>query len=206
MTGNFAYFGGFFLSPLLLEYGYHMSTGQAGGFVLGRPIAFAICSPIAGYVAVRVGERVSALAGTTCLTISMLLFAWLSPSSGSFVIIAALVLSGLGMGVAMPSTSSLMANEVDPSEFGVMSAAQMLAMQIGQVAGAEIFVALQSSVQRARHLTHASRPSLLLGTFQLPFEVGAGAAVLSVLFSFFFRSLQRERSGGDRAESVDHIA
>lgn len=206
MTANFAYFGGFFLSPLVLELGYHLSTGQAGGLVLGRPIAFAICSPIAGYVAIRVGERVSAVAGTVCLTLSMVVFALLSPSSGDLLIVTALVLSGLGMGVAMPSTSSIMANEVDPSEFGVMSAAQMLAMQVGEVAGIQVLVSIQQSLERARHLTSKSKPSELLATFHIPFMVGVGAAALSVLFAVFFRSLDRARSRRDRTEPLDHLA
>lgn len=206
VTANFAYFGGFFLSPLVLEAGYHLSTGQAGGLVLGRPIAFAICSPIAGYVAIRVGERVSAVAGTACLTLSMIVFALLAPSSGDFLIITALVLSGLGMGVAMPSTSSIMANEVDPTEFGVMSAAQMLAMQVGEVAGIQVLVSIQQSLERARHLSARSRPSQLLATFHIPFMVGMAVAALSVVFATFFRSFERDRSGSHRPEAVDHLA
>ena len=61
-----------------------------------------------------------------CL-LSMVLFATLGASSALVVVVLALALSGLGMGVSMPATSSTMSNEVAESEYGVMSAAQLLA-------------------------------------------------------------------------------
>jgi MFS family permease len=75
-------------------------------------------------------------------------FAVLEPSTGVWVIVIALALSRLGMGVAMPSTSSVMANEVLPSEFGVMSAAQLLTTQLGEVAGIEVLETIQQSLTR----------------------------------------------------------
>jgi MFS family permease len=205
MVANFAYFGGFFLSPLLLEVGYHYSTGQSGAIVSGRPIAFALCSLAAGYVAIRVGERASAVAGTACLTLSMLLFALLRPSSGDAFIVLALVLSGMGMGVAMPSSSSTMANEVDPSEFGVMSAAQLLAMQVGEVAGIQVLVSIQQRLEHSRGLTKSSAPAQLLATFHIPFMIGTAAAFISMVFAWFFRSFDRSGLRRDRAEAADHL-
>ena len=108
---SFAYFGGFFLFPLLMEqvYGYCVSSGVRLG---GPPPLFAISSPIAGYMAVRTGERFATVVGATAVLGSMLVFATLGPSSGLGIMVLALALSGLGMGVALPSTSSTMANEV----------------------------------------------------------------------------------------------
>ena len=142
-AGNFAYFGGFFLFPILMEQGYGYSIPRVGAIAIARPITFALCSPIAGYVAIRVGERMSAVAGAASLTASLGLFALLGPSSGAWLVIVALALSGLGMGVAMPSSSSVMANEVAAGEFGVMSAAQLLAMQVGEVAGIQVLETVQ---------------------------------------------------------------
>ena len=68
----------------------------------------------------------------------MVLFASLQPTTALSVLVCALALSGFAMGVSMPSTSSLMANEVSESDFGVMSAAQILAMQVPQSGGQEL--------------------------------------------------------------------
>ncbi len=95
-TANFAYFGAFFLFPLLMEQGFGYSIPRVGVLAIARPLTFAVCSPIAGYVAVRIGERISAIAGATFLTVSLGLFALLHPTSGAWMVAVALALSGLG--------------------------------------------------------------------------------------------------------------
>jgi MFS family permease len=191
---NFAYFGAFFLFPLLMEQGYGYSISRVGAIAIARPLIFALSSPVAGYVAIRVGERVSAVAGAAFLTGSLVLFSLLDPSSGAWVVIVALALSGLGQGVALPSTSSVMANEVQASEFGVMSAAQLLAVQVGEVAGIQVLETVQQAIERRRHLTHAPPGAALLSTFHLSFIIGAIVAAGGLIAATCIRSLERGRS------------
>ncbi|MDE3008355.1 MAG: MFS transporter [Acidobacteriota bacterium] len=191
---NFAYFGAFFLFPLLMEQGYGYSIPRVGALAIARPLTFALSSPIAGYVAIRIGERVSAVAGAAFLAGSMGLFALLQPSSGAWMVALALALSGLGMGVAMPSSSSVMANEVKVSEFGVMSAAQLLAMQVGEVAGIQVLETVQQALVRRRGLTHAHPGAALLATFRLPFLIGLGVALAGLLSATYVRSIDRSRA------------
>src|SRR6202034_3894759 len=99
---NFAYFGGFFLFPLLMEQVYGYSVSEVGFVSVARPLVFAISAPIAGYMTVRTGERFATVAGATSVLISMVLFATLGGSPGLAVILLALALSGLGMGIALP--------------------------------------------------------------------------------------------------------
>jgi len=193
-AANFAYFGAFFLFPLLMEQGYGYSIPHVGALAIARPITFSLCSPIAGYVAIRIGERVSAVAGATFLTASLALFALLQPSSGAWIVAVALALSGLGMGVALPSSSSVMANEMKPNEFGVMSAAQMLAMQVGEVAGIQVLETVQQALVRRRGLVHAKPGPALLETFHLPFLIGACVGALGLFASLSMRSIPRERT------------
>ena len=190
-TSNFAYFGAFFLFPLLMEEGYRYSVGQVGGVAIARPLAFAISSPLAGYLAVKIGERTSAIAGTIMLTLSMILFATLMAGSSLLIIILALALSGLGLGVAMPSTSSTMANTVAAEEMGVMSAAQMLAMQVGEVAGIQVLITIQQGVARRKGLLGTSDATALLSTFHIPFMVGAAVCAIGVVCSFLIKTMDR---------------
>ena len=60
---SFAYFGGFFLFPLLMEQVYGYSVSQVGFISVARPLLFAISAPIAGYMTVRTGERTATLFG-----------------------------------------------------------------------------------------------------------------------------------------------
>ncbi len=79
---SFAYFGGFFLFPLLMEQVYGYSVSQVGFISVARPLVFAISAPIAGYMTVRTGERTATLFGAASLLLSMILFATLSASAG----------------------------------------------------------------------------------------------------------------------------
>jgi MFS family permease len=183
---SFAYFGGFFLFPLLMEQVYGYSVSQVGFLSVARPLVFAVSAPIAGYMTVRTGERATTLFGTGVLFVSMVLFATLTLTSGIAVVLVALALSGLGMGVSMPATSSSMANELAESEYGVMSAAALLVAQVGEVAGIQTVLTIQETIGRRAH-----HPPEVLHSFSVPFWVGAGAAALSVVCAFFMRPLAR---------------
>jgi MFS family permease len=177
-----------------MEQGYGYSIPRVGALAIARPITFSLCSPIAGYVAVRIGERVSAIAGAAFLTSSLALFALLHPTSGVWMIAIALALSGLGMGVAMPSSSSVMANEVKTSEFGVMTAAQMLAMQVGEVAGIQVLETVQQALVHQHHLSGSKPGPALLATFQLPFFIGACVGAVGLCSALFIQSIPRHRA------------
>ena len=188
---SFAYFGGFFLFPLLMEQVYGYSVSQVGFISVARPLLFAISAPIAGYMTVRTGERTATLFGTGSLLLSMILFATLSPTAGLAVILIALALSGLGMGVSMPATSATMSNEVAASEYGVMSAAQLLAAQVGEVAGIQAVLTIQESIARRSGLSNVHHSPALLHSFSVPFWVGAGVAAAAVVCALFIRPLPR---------------
>jgi len=193
---SFAYFGGFFLFPLLMEQVYGYSVSEVGFVSVARPLVFAISSPIAGYMAVRTGERSATVVGATAVLGSMLVFATLGPSSGLGIMVLALALSGLGMGVALPSTSSTMANEVAASEYGVMSAAQLMATQVGEVAGIQVVLTLQESLARHAGLENVHHSTKLLHSFQVGFWVAAFMAAAGVVCATFMRPLARGAGAG----------
>ncbi len=187
----FAYFGGFFLFPLLMEQVYGYSVSQVGFISVARPLLFAISAPIAGYMTVRTGERTATLIGTGSLLVSMFLFATLRPSAGLAVILVALALSGLGMGVSQPATSATMSNELEESEYGVMSAAQLLATQVGEVAGIQAVLTIQESIAKNAGLADVHHGAALLHSFSVPFWVGTFVAGLAVVSALFIRPLPR---------------
>jgi hypothetical protein len=87
-----------------------------------------------------------------------------------------------------------MANEVKSNEFGVMSAAQMLAVQVGEVAGIQVLETIQQALVHRRGLSHAKPGPALLATFHLPFLIGACVASIGLVASLFIRSVPRSRS------------
>jgi EmrB/QacA subfamily drug resistance transporter len=168
---NFAYMGGFFLTPLFLEQGLRYGVGTAGFFQIARPLVFAVAAPAAGYVAARTGERTTAVAGALVLTASMLVFALLAPGSSALVIVAALAASGLALGLATPSVSAMVANSVDSARMGSASGAMQLSSQMGVVIGIQVMATVQISRQ---HLAG------VVGSFHEAYAAGALVTLVAV--------------------------
>ncbi|HZQ27501.1 MAG TPA: MFS transporter [Acidimicrobiales bacterium] len=190
---NFAYLGGFFLAPLLLDKFFHYSESRIGLLVLARPIAFSIVAPVAGYLAVRTGERAAAVVGTLAVAASMLVFAGVGLHSSDVHIVTALVLSGIGLGISSPSVASSVGNAVDEADLGIASAAQQLLTQVGVVAG----IQLMETVQAARQSTDG-----LVGSFHDAFLLGGGVCLLGVVCASLVRSAEREPAVAGAAAPV----
>ncbi len=180
---NFSYMGGFFLFPILMERIYGYSETRAGLVSTARPLMFSLVAPAAGYAAVKVGERVSVVAGAVSLIVSMVVFTQLGAQPSLVVIVTALALSGIGMGLSTPSTASSASNEVALDELGVMSAAQQLITQIGIVAGIQVMVTVQAS---------GNGGVGSLSSFHRAYAVGAVVAVLAGVCGLFMRNTPRQ--------------
>lgn len=188
---NFAYFGGFILAPVLLSKVFAYSESKIGLTVIARPLAFSLSAPIAGYLAVRTGERAAAVAGSLAVAASMFYLATLGPDSTVLDIVVALALSGLGLGISSPSIAAAVANSVEEGSLGIASATQQLMMQVGQVAGAQVM----STVREAREPA-----SGLVGSFGDAYLVGAGVCLLGVLCAFFVRGGRASRQAEPGAD------
>ena len=178
---NFAYMGGFFLTPLFLERGLHYSIGSAGLLQIARPLLFAISAPAAGYLAIRTGERSAALAGVVLMIASMVVFAVLRPGESVFVILIALGASGLASGISMPPISAMVANAVDVRHMGSASAGLQVANQVGVVAGIQLMETVQASRE---HLAG------VVGSFHDAYVAGALVTVVAVVATLLMRPLR----------------
>ncbi|GIU88766.1 MAG: MFS transporter [Acidimicrobiia bacterium] len=183
---NFAYMGGFIVSPLLLQrvFGYSLET--TGFVMLCRPLTFSLFAPVAGYVTVRVGERRAAIAGTVLVVCSMLVFAAGAVTESVGLVVAALVCSGLGLGASSPSLVSSVANAVDERDLGIANAAQSMVTQIGVVVGIQVMSTIAAG----------SRDP---GPYTLAYVVGAALAAAGVVGATFVRSAARSTARVARA-------
>jgi MFS family permease len=194
---NFAYIGAFFMAPLLLEevFGYAHNQAAVGFLSLPRPVAFSLIAPVAGYVTMRIGERTSAIVGTSAVVASMAVFALTQRSTGLALVEVAFVLSGIGLGVGQPPLSASAANEFLPEDLGAASAAQQLMLQLGTVAGIQVMQTVQAAADRGR-----TGQGPLLSSFHLAYVVGGAVALLGVAAAAMTRSTVRVGIGGQAPE------
>jgi predicted MFS family arabinose efflux permease len=142
---NFAYMGGYIVTPILVQEIFGYSVGQTSFAMAVRPLTFSVTAPIAGYVAVRVGERRCALAGAALLVLSMVGFVFASLQESIALMFVSLAVGGLSQGVSVPSLVTVAANDIDASDFGVGNAAQQMMSQIGAVAGIQTMSSVSTS-------------------------------------------------------------
>ncbi|HSL59407.1 MAG TPA: MFS transporter [Acidimicrobiales bacterium] len=184
MFTNFAYMGGFILTPLLLQDVMGYGEARTGLLSISRPLLFAIAGPVAGYLAVRAGERPMAVFGAICVVASMLGLAQVGPGASDLLIIGALGLSGIGLGASSPAMAATIANAVDESDLGIAGAAQQMMSQVAVVAGIQIL----QTVQTSREAVVGTAAS-----YQEAYLVGGAVAALAIVTASFVRSTRDER-------------
>lgn len=136
--GNFAYIGAFLITPFYLQRVLEFSLTKTGVFMLPRPVSFSLAAPISGYVAIRLGERRTVMAGMAAITASMVMLSIGSVAAIPVGIVIGLVLSGVGLGGSSPSLTSSVANSVPAEYLGVAGAAISMMATVGGVVGMEV--------------------------------------------------------------------
>jgi EmrB/QacA subfamily drug resistance transporter len=179
---NFAYMGSFILTPLFLKQAFHYGETKIGLLSIARPLSFSVTSPIAGYLAVRWGERLAAIAGCAFVIASMLAWSQVDPGASNWAVMGALALAGVGLGVSSPSMAASVANAVDEENLGIAGAAQQLLTQVGIVAGIQLAETIQAARQHAVGV---------VGSFHESYLLAGAACVLGLLCAFFVRSAER---------------
>ena len=180
---NLAYMGSFILAPRFLETGFHYGVTRASLLGIARPLSFALTAPAAGYLAVRLGERVAGVFGALAVCASMATWVTVSPGAANLHVIGVLALAGVGLGVASPSMAASIANAVEDENLGTAGAAQQLVTQVGIVVGIQLAETIQISRQARVGLA---------ASYHDAFTVLGLVCVLGVLCALFVRSTPRE--------------
>jgi MFS family permease len=196
-TNNFAYMGGFILTPLLLEGVLGYGESKAGLLSIARPLAFSICGPLAGYITTKVGERPMATFGTVAIASSMVGMSLVSPESSVVLIVGALAFSGIGAGATFPAMAATIANAVDDKDLGVIGASQQMVAQLGAAAGTQIMQTVQASREAVVGEVDAIGQAFL---------TGAGVALVGTLCALGVRSTKRGRQPLDDESVLDAVA
>jgi EmrB/QacA subfamily drug resistance transporter len=160
---NFAYMGGFILTPVLLEEGLGYGTAAVGLLIIARPLAFSLTAPTASVVTVRVGERVAGVTGAVVVAASMVVLALVGVGTPAWVIVLGLALSGIGLGMSSPAMTATVANAVDETDLGVAAAMQQLMTQVGAVIGVQVMQTVQAVTEGSSGYVQSFGNAYLVG-------------------------------------------
>lgn len=148
----------------------HLSSGEAGIFVLPSTLALAFWGPVSGVLADRWGARFLATMGICVSTLGYFLLAGVPAQTTFLGLLVPLVVIGSGFGMyATPNRTSIM-NAVAPHHRGVASGVSTTVIQIGSTLGQGIAFLVMSfylpvSAIQAILLTHGTAGATYAGGF-----------------------------------------
>ncbi len=179
LLANFSYMGGFIITPFFLADAFGYGPTRIGLISISRPLAFAIAGPVGGTLAMRFGERRAGMSGAFMVMASMVGLALVRPGMTDLAMIAALALSGVGLGLMSPAMVATVANAVSSADLGVVGATQQLGVQVGVVAGIQLLQTTQAGM-----LAHVG----LVGSYHWAYLLGALVAGASMCCASLIRS------------------
>lgn len=135
---QFAYMGGFVITPALLDERYGWTVGAIALLMLPRPGVFSLASPLGGWLPNVIGMRAPMVIGAVSMMAAMAAFAMASPltsGAGIGLIVVGLVGTGFAAGVSQPAVTALVVDTVDPADVGVANGMNTQITFIGIVTG-----------------------------------------------------------------------
>jgi EmrB/QacA subfamily drug resistance transporter len=172
---QFAYMGGFLVSPLLLESLFGYTVSVIALVLLFRPLVYSVSSPVGGRLATVVGERPMVISGSALMAASMATWVVAALTVNIALVIVGLVLSGLAMGLASPATAVVIAGSVEPEDLGVANGMGATMMNIGMLTGIQVMFTV---------LGDGREPA----DFARTFTVGAVVAAAGLIGGWMIRS------------------
>jgi len=144
-----AAFAAMLLASVLFLTGVWGDSVLAAGVSLAPgPAMAAVFAPIAGRLANRVGQSRLAATGLTLFAFGCAWWLWRVDATRDYAaeLLPGLLLTGIGVGLTLPSLASAAAASLPPARFATGSAVLTMSRQIGFVLGVAILVAVLGTV------------------------------------------------------------
>ncbi|HEV2999900.1 MAG TPA: MFS transporter [Solirubrobacteraceae bacterium] len=123
------------------------SVLRAGLQIAPGPIMAAVFAARAGKAANRVGQRLLAGAGSAVFALGGAWWLWQLDAAAGYAggMLPGMLLTGVGVGLTLPSLASAAASSLPPTRFATGSAVLSMSRQLGMVLGVAVLVAILGS-------------------------------------------------------------
>src|SRR5438128_8880615 len=171
--------GAVFFNSLYLQEILGYSPIQAGLAWLPQTVLIMVVSNIAARIATKLGARALIALGTLVLGTGMLLFLRTAPDSDYFtVLIPAMLVTGIGVGLAFVSVTMAATAGVPDRDQGTASALIGTAQQVGTAVGLAILVNIAGSVTRV-YLPQGAGP--VIAGYHQAFVIAAAISFVAAI-------------------------
>jgi MFS family permease len=151
------------------------------------PVALGIAALSLGFSArliTRYGARAALLPGLALTAAGLMLFSR-TPVNASYAtdLLPAMVLIGVGAGLAFPSVMTLAMSAATPEDSGLASGLVNTTQQVGGALGLAVLATLSTTRTSSVHATGASLASSLTSGYQLAFTIGSGLVLFAIVLA-----------------------
>ncbi|HEX6618598.1 MAG TPA: MFS transporter, partial [Solirubrobacteraceae bacterium] len=176
-------FGMFFMGTLYLQRVLGYDAVQTGAAFLPVSVGIGVLSlGFSARLITRLGARAVLLPGLAALVAGLVLLTG-APVGGDYVtdLLPALILLGVGAGIAFPALVTLAMSGATPADSGLASGLVNTTQQVGGALGLAVLATLSTS--RSNHLlaNGESAASALTGGYHLAFAIGAGLVIAAIV-------------------------
>lgn len=147
-----AAFAAMLLASVLFMTGvWHETVLRAGVSLAPGPLMAATFAPLAGALANRLGQRALAAAGISVFALGCVWWLWQLGPERDYAgqMLPGLIVTGIGVGLTLPSLASAAAASLPPARFATGSAVFTMSRQLGFVLGVAVLVAVLGSADAA---------------------------------------------------------
>ncbi len=136
-------FGAFFVLPIFLQAGLHLSAVQAGTWLLPAGIMAFVGGGIGGRLSHRFGPKYVITVGLALEATGIWLYVVVfSPTTTFWQLLPGLVLHGIGIGFATSQLTNVVLSDIPPQKAGSASGAAGMVRQVGTALGIALIGAI----------------------------------------------------------------
>ncbi len=180
-----------FLLSLYLHYIQGFSPQTAGLILVAQPVVMMLFSPLTGRLSDKIEPRIVASSGMGLCVIGLVLFAFLTPTTPLYLIIASLMTMGLGFALfSSPNTNAIMSS-VERCDYGVASGMVSTMRLLGQMLSQGIALLIFTLVMGHTEISH-EQTGQLMSSIRIAFVVFAALCVVGLLASLARGNLRKE--------------
>jgi EmrB/QacA subfamily drug resistance transporter len=171
-----------FLMPLYFQTVRGASALMAGLQMLPMSVSFVVVSQLTGHMSNAMGPRVIMTGGMACMGIGAILLAFVGADTSAWLIAAALLIVGIGLGLNTSPVNGVAVAAVPPARSGTASGLLNTARMIGATMGIAILGALFAAFAGQT----ASGGGEFLAGLRAAMLVGGSAELVGAVVAFAF--------------------
>jgi MFS family permease len=195
MYATFAFLPEFLQTPSSAGYGFGLSVTRSGLILLPASVAMFAAGVASGRLTGRFGAKMVLVAGTVISVVPFVLLTF--AHRYQWEILVAMVLQGLGFGMAFAAMSNLVVQGVPPEQTGVASGMNANIRTIGGSIGAALMSSIVTSTTGAGGLPRESGYTHGFGLLTI-------AAIAAAVAAILVPSAVRRLPPGEPGEAVPH--